>query len=42
MRFTFLTLFGAAVLAGCGAAAAPSSSPTNGQRRLDRSDRFDG
>ncbi|HEY8674980.1 MAG TPA: hypothetical protein VIO13_03325 [Candidatus Dormibacteraeota bacterium] len=30
MRFTFLTLFGAAVLAGCGAAAAPSSSPTNG------------
>jgi predicted lipoprotein with Yx(FWY)xxD motif len=30
MRFTFLTLFGAAVLAGCGAAATPSSSPSNG------------
>jgi predicted lipoprotein with Yx(FWY)xxD motif len=30
MRFTFLTLFGAAVLAGCGAAATPSSSPSTG------------
>jgi predicted lipoprotein with Yx(FWY)xxD motif len=30
MRLTFLTLFGAAVLAGCGAAATPSSSSSNG------------
>jgi predicted lipoprotein with Yx(FWY)xxD motif len=30
MRRIFLTLFGAAVLAGCGAASTPSSSPSSG------------